>query len=116
MALLFSCSPAFSSTAGVEAASATGVETSWPGNTGEAAISANTSTRPVAEKASIELWSLRFMVNVLLWGIGVVCNYNTKTRRVNGFLSGLDPTEVMVGFVLDFLFNDVGRWSGEERS
>src|SRR3546814_305491 len=67
MAVLFSCSPAFSSTAGVEAASATGAETSWPGNPGEAAISANNSTRPVAEKARIELWILRFMVNVLLW-------------------------------------------------
>src|SRR5690606_14834863 len=96
IARLFSCSPASSSTAGVVAASATGVETSWPGDTGEAAISANTRVRPVAEKASIELWSLRFMVNVLLWVIGVVCNYNTKTRRVNEFLSDVDPTEVMV--------------------
>src|SRR3546814_12266273 len=45
------------------------------------------------------------MVNVLLWVIGVVCNYNTKTRRVNGFLFGVDPTEVMVGFASAFLVN-----------
>jgi len=29
------------------------------------------------------LWSLRFMVNVLLWVIGVVGNYNTKIPPVN---------------------------------
>jgi hypothetical protein len=36
------------------------------------------------------------MGNVLRWVIGVVCNYNTKTRDVNGFREVIDPTEGMV--------------------
>ncbi|HZW18839.1 MAG TPA: hypothetical protein VFF71_08560 [Luteimonas sp.] len=52
------------------------------------------------------------MANVLLWVIGVVCNYNTMTRRVNRFLSQNDPTEVMVatpwGWALDFFFKNSG--------
>ncbi|MBP6216823.1 MAG: hypothetical protein KA391_05520, partial [Luteimonas sp.] len=54
------------------------------------------SITPVTEKASIVLWSLRFMMNVLLWWIGVVFNYNTKTESVNGRRWKIDPTEVMV--------------------
>jgi hypothetical protein len=38
------------------------------------------------------------MADVLLWVIGVVSNYNTKTRRVNWFVGGLDPTEDIGGF------------------
>jgi len=36
------------------------------------------------------------MMNVLLWWIGVVCNYNTKTGPVNRWRRKSDPTEVMV--------------------
>src|SRR5690606_12098459 len=70
---------------------------SWPDGAGPAAISVSASITPAAVKASIELWSLRFMANVLLWVIGVVCNYNTMTREVNGFLQKNDPTEDIDG-------------------
>ena len=35
------------------------------------------------------LWSLRFMVNVLLWVFGVVGNYNTNFRPVKCRLTQL---------------------------
>ncbi len=35
-------------------------------------------------------------MNVLLWWIGVVFNYNTETGTVNGFRGRVPPTEVMV--------------------
>jgi len=37
----------------------------------------------VANSAVTVLWTLRFMVNVLLWVIGVVGNYNTTIPPVN---------------------------------
>jgi hypothetical protein len=36
------------------------------------------------------------MMNVLLWWIGVVSNYNTRTGKVKRFGNQIDPTEVMV--------------------
>src|SRR5690606_41074415 len=57
----------------------------WPDRTGCAAIRPTASAMPVTEKASIVLRSLRFMMNVLLWWVGVVFNYNTKTGVCKGF-------------------------------
>jgi hypothetical protein len=44
-------------------------------------------------RAINELWSLRFMVNVLLWVTGVVGNYNTTFFHVNTCPSLQYPTK-----------------------
>ena len=43
----------------------------------------------LAIRAIVVLWSLRFMVNVLLWVFGVVGNYNTNFRPVKCRLTQL---------------------------
>jgi hypothetical protein len=48
---------------------------------GFAAIRLSRSRPEVANSAVAVLWSLRFMVGVLLWVIGVVGNYNTTIPR-----------------------------------
>ena len=47
------------------------------GGAGPPASSSMVNTVAVADRAVMVCWSLRFMVNVLLWVTGVVCNYNT---------------------------------------
>ncbi|MDE2406468.1 MAG: hypothetical protein KGL91_01245 [Xanthomonadaceae bacterium] len=57
-----------------------------PGAAGVAGKLANRATSnitPLVVRAIRELWSLRFMVNVLLWVFGVVGNYNTMFLLVN---------------------------------
>jgi len=64
------------SVAAKASASATGI--------GAAAIRPRTSRPVEAKRAAAVLWSLRFMVNVLLGVFGVVGNYNTTEPAVNG--------------------------------
>src|SRR5690606_4304854 len=52
------------------------------GDGGPPARRRSPNTAAVVASAWTVCWSLRFMVVVLLWGTGVVCNYNTTTRPV----------------------------------
>src|SRR5690606_16705818 len=78
------------------AATAAGIEPS-PGTGGRAASRPRASTVLVTEKASIVLRSLRFMMAVLLWWIGVVSNYNTRTGIRKCFRVPAHPTKDRVG-------------------